>query len=63
MSGPQTLRFRCPRCGQYVDFDVIRAHLDQDFIETTTFGDGPTDPSYIVGPLTADVLARSRHSC
>jgi hypothetical protein len=59
----QTLTFRCPRCQHLVEFEVIRARIDQDFIETTTFGEGPADPSYIPGPLEADVTARARHSC
>lgn len=62
MSGP-ALRFRCPRCGQYVDFEIVRVRLDQDLIETSTFADGPADPSYITGPLTADIDAQSGHSC
>lgn len=59
----QTLQFRCPRCQSPVDFEVIRARLHQDLIETTSFSQGPADPSYLPGPLTADVDAVSRHSC
>lgn len=59
----QTLQFRCPRCRERVDFQVVNARLDRDLIETTTFGDGPHDPTYVEGPLTADVEAVSRHTC
>lgn len=59
----QTLRFRCPRCSERVDFVVTRARLDRDLYETTTLGEGPADPSYVEGPLTADIEARSTHTC
>lgn len=59
----EPLCFRCPRCGEYVDFQITRVHLDQDFIEVTTYGDGLADPRYLLGPLTADIDAQSGHSC
>lgn len=57
------LRFRCPRCGEYADFQITDVRLDQDLIDTSTLRDGRTDPQYVLGPLRADIEATSGHTC
>lgn len=58
----QTIKLRCPRCRNLIDFHIGRSpRVDVEWIYTTTLSD-VAETGFVAG-LDATVHLRSRHTC